>query len=412
MKIAVVGINHDTAITEVREKVSFTDTKKIDITNYLLDNGVKECVILSTCNRSEIYIADTEDNIDKSIESVKKVYEEKAKPEEINKYLFIKEDIKAIYHLYEVTSGLKSIVLGEDQILGQVKEAHLLAMELGGSQKTLNKLFREAITTSKKVKNKLKISEHPLSISYIGVKFLNEHIQLKGKKALVIGLGKMGKLSLKYLINENLSTLYMSNRSHGKLVNIQDEYPNVIPISYEQRYEILKEVDILITATACPHHIICKEDMPKLTKKLYVMDMALPRDVDQRLSQLDFVNLYNIDNLKEIVTLNESKRKELSEKAKNIIDQDVLDFIQWLKTLKVDPIIKNMYEKCQEVEKDTMEYINRKIDLSKRDKKIIEKIISSSFKRIIRNPAIKLKEIEDKEKLETYIKVMEELYGL
>ena len=141
MKIAVVGINHDTAITEVRERVSFTDTKKIDITNYLLDNGVKECVILSTCNRSEIYIADTEDNINRSIESVKKVYEDKAKPEEINKYLFIKEDIKAIYHLYEVTSGLKSIVLGEDQILGQVKEAHLLAMELGGSQKTLNKLL-------------------------------------------------------------------------------------------------------------------------------------------------------------------------------------------------------------------------------------------------------------------------------
>lgn len=412
MNISVIGINHDTATTKIREKVAFTDSTKIETTTHLLDSGIKECIILSTCNRSEIYIYSEKENIDKDIEIVKDIYRKKSNIKTIDKYFFIKKDIKAIYHLYEVSAGLKSIVLGEDQILGQVKEAHRLAMEIGGSQKRLNKLFREAVTTAKKVKKELKISEIPLSISYIGVKFLKEKVDLKGKKALIIGLGKMGKLALKYLVEEGMDQIFMSNRSHDKLYELKNDYENVIPIDYDDRYNIIKDVDILITATGCPHHVIRKEDMRTVKKDLYILDMALPRDVEESVEEIEKVNLYNIDSLKEISKENEIKRRELSKKARNIIDKDIISFKHWIDTLKVDPIVKSMSDKASEVEKDTLEYIFRKIELNSRDKKIMEKIIHSSFKRIIRNPAIKLKQIDDKEKLDEYIEMMSDIYEL
>jgi len=412
MNISVVGINHNTATTDIREKVAFTDSMKIETTTYLLDSGVKECIILSTCNRSEIYIYSEGGNVDRDIEVVKNIYRKKSDIKQIDKYFFVKKEIESIYHLYEVAAGLKSIVLGEDQILGQVKEAHRLAMEIGGSGKRLNKLFRESVTTAKKVKKELKISEIPLSISYIGVKFLKEKIDLKGKKALIIGLGKMGNLALKYLEEENLNQIFMSNRSHDKLYKIKELYENVTPIEYDDRYNIIKDIDILITATACPHHIIRKKDMKKLEKNLYILDLALPRDVEEDVEEIENVNLYNIDNLKEISEKNEVKRKELSKKAKSLINEDIISFKNWIDTLKVDPIVKSMSDKCEEIEKNTLEYIFRKIDLSSRDKKIMENIIHSSFKRIIRNPAIKLKQINDKEKLDKYIEMMSDIYEL
>ncbi|RKD30620.1 glutamyl-tRNA reductase [Thermohalobacter berrensis] len=411
MKIAVVGVNHDTAPAKVREKVSFTDSKKIEATNYLLDEGIKEVVILSTCNRSEIYIADREKKISEKIKIIKDFYKNYSKANNIENYLFVKEGKEALFHLYSVAVGLKSIVLGEDQILGQVKDAHTFAMELGASKKILNKLFREAVTTAKNIKSQLKISEHPLSVSYIGIKFLKEQLgSLEGKKALVIGLGKMGRLALEYLLEEKLDKVYMSNRSHERVVNIKKCYPKVNPIDYDERYNILNEVDILVTATASPHTIIKSEDMPTLEKELYIMDMAMPRDVDDKVKDISKVYLFNIDDLKKISSENEKKREELSRRAKDIINSDIDEFINWLKTIKVDPVIKALNRQCSKVQEDTLEYIYRKLELNSREKKIIQKMLNSALKRIIRNPILKLKELDDEEKLEEYIELLDNLF--
>ena len=175
MDIAVIGINHNLSPIGIREKVSFTDTKKIEATNILLDKDLREVVILSTCNRSEIYISCEE--IEVGIDIVKNFYEEFFQLNEVSLYLFSKKDNEAIEHLFNVTSGLDSLVIGEDQILGQVKGAHELAMKIGSSKKLFNKLFREAITTAKEVKTVTKISQQPLSISYIGIKLLKEKIK-------------------------------------------------------------------------------------------------------------------------------------------------------------------------------------------------------------------------------------------
>ncbi len=409
MKVAVIGVNHNTAPIKVREKVSFTESRKIEGINCILDYGIKEVVILSTCNRSEIYIVGKE--IEEKIEMVKDFYEDFFDAKEIRPYLFEKKNEEAIFHIYSVASGLDSIVLGEDQILGQAKEALLFSMELGASGKVLNKLFREAITTAKNIKCSTKISEHPLSISYIGVKFLKEKLgSLKNKKALIIGVGKMSTLALKHLLEEELEEIYMTNRSHKKVLDLKNDFPMVKAIPYENRYEILKDMDMVITATASPHTVIKAQDMPKINKNLYIMDIALPRDVEDPVSEVENVWVYDIDDLKKISHENEQKRMELSMVARGIIDESIEEFQDWMKSIKVDPTIKSLHEKCEEIEKDTLGYIYRKLDLDNREKKIIEKMLSSAMKRVVREPIIKLKEIRDEGKREDYINVIEDLF--
>ncbi|GKZ03899.1 hypothetical protein ANS017_04370 [Paraclostridium bifermentans] len=297
MDFAVVGVNHNNTPINIRETVSFTDTQKIEGINFLLDNGIEEAIILSTCNRSEVYIYSN--NISDKVEVVKNFYQDYFDVESIEEFLFNKTGEEAIKHVFNVSAGLDSLVLGEDQILGQVKDAHDFARQLGSSKKVFNKLFREAITVSKDIKTTTKISHQPLSISYIGIKCLKEKMgSLENKNALVIGLGKMSKLAMKHLEEEQLNNIYVTNRSYEKLKSIQEEYKNLIPIKYEDRYEVMDKVDIVISATASPHTVLKKAEMPKTSNKLIMMDIALPRDIDKNLNEFENIEVYDIDDLK------------------------------------------------------------------------------------------------------------------
>ncbi|QQY79552.1 glutamyl-tRNA reductase [Keratinibaculum paraultunense] len=409
MNLALIGVNHNISPIEVREKVSFTESMRIEASSMLLDKSINEIVILSTCNRSEIYIAS--ENIENSTKEVKKFYSVFFNFPQIEKYLFIKKGKEVVDHLYMVASGLDSLVLGEDQILNQVKEAMIFSMDLGFSGKVLNKLFMEAIKEGKKIKTNLKISEIPLSTSYIGIKLLKKEIGcLEGKKALIIGAGEISKLALQYLCEEELDKIYVANRTNNKLKDMFNEFPYLIPIEYKDRYKVLNDVDIMITATSAPHVIITHEHIPIINKKLYILDLALPRDVDPKVKNIENIILYHIDDLKKISEHNQQKREELSEKAKVIIDEDVKEFIEWMESIKVDPVLKSLNERCLEIKEDTMKYINRKLDLNQREKKIIDKMLSSALKRVIREPIKNLKSIE-KESVDSYIEMLNKLFN-
>lgn len=413
MNIAVIGINHNKASISIREKVSFTDTKKIEAINILLEKDIDEIVILSTCNRSEIYISSKK--IESSIKTIKKFYEEFFDCEEIGDYLFSKIGDEAIEHLFEVTSGLDSVVIGEDQILGQVREAHEFSMELGASKKLFNKLFRDAITTSKEIKTRTKISEHPLSISYIGIKLLKEKIgSLQNKNILIIGLGKMNLLTMKHLEEEHVGKIFISNRSIEKFKDIQSQYNNIEWVEYKDRYKVLENnnIDIVISATSAPHLVIKKEDLPAINHKTYFMDLALPRDIDYSIDKLENIEVYCIDDLKELQDENDSIRIQLAKDAYEIIKGKINEFIDWQDISIIDPTIQSLNNKCATIKDDTLDYIYRKVDLSNRDKKIVEKMLTSALKRVIREPIINLKQVKDKEKREEYMRVIEELFDI
>ena len=413
MNIGVVGVNHNLAPINVREAVSFTDTKKIEAINILLDSEIDEIVILSTCNRSEIYISG--ENIQQKVDEVANFYKDYFGVKDIEQYLFKKTNLEAIQHLFDVTAGLDSLVVGEDQILGQVKDAHEFCMKLGATKKVFNKLFRDAVTTSKEIKTITKISQQPLSISYIGVKLLKEKMgTLEGKNALIVGLGKINLLTLNHLEEENVKNIYIANRNIEKTKEIENKFDNIIPIEYSDRHKIIQEksIDIVISATSSPHLVIKYDDMPKLDKKIYIMDIALPRDIDTKLKELNYVELYDIDDLKEIHDKNDIKRNELAQKAQEIIKIKIDEFTEWLDLTFIDPTIQSLNSKCIEIKEDTLEYIFRKIDLNQREQKIIDKMLGSALKRVIREPIINLKQVKNKGQREEYIKVIEDLFEI
>lgn len=409
MEFACVGLNHYTAAAEIREKAAFSDMKKVEVINYFLDMGIDEVIVLSTCNRSEVYIAGASGNID----NVKQYFGEVIGLKDYEKYLYVKTNEEALYHIFSVAAGLDSIVVGEDQILGQVKDAHSLAMSIGGSKKFLNKIFREAVSTAKKIKASLKISEHSLSISYISVKFLKEKLgSLEGKSVLIVGLGNMGRLALTYMLEEKVKDIYVTYRNSPKLFHLLEQYPMVKTVNYKCRYKMLSQVDILICATSAPHLVIRASEMKKPEKEIFIMDMAIPRDVEDKVSRFDKVHLYNVDDLKSIAGFNEKTRERLSEEAKAIIASDLEVLKTWFNSSSVDPVIKSLKEKCSIIEADTLDYLYRKLDLNNRDKKIVEKMLSSALKRLIREPILRLKEIDEDSKRNEYARVLNELFQI
>lgn len=411
MQIALIGLNQNSAPIEIRNRAAYTDSQKIEAINILLDMGLEEVVILATCGRNEIYICDLEKEIQHSIQKVEAFFQEFFGIPDIRSHLYIQTGEKAVRHLMTVACGLDSIVLGEDQILGQVKEAHRLSLDLGASKKVLNRLFRDAVTASKRIKTELKISEHPMSISYIGVKFLLQKLgTFENKRFLIIGTGKMGRLALNYVMESRPGAVYMTNRNHQKVIDLRQDFPDIQMIPYENRYQILPEVDVVITATASSHSVIRFKDMPPLKGPLAFMDMAVPQDIEPQVATIPGVSLFNVDSLMRISEENENRRRLLAEEAQLLIENDLAEFATWMHSVKADPAIVSLNALRKQVEEDTFDYLNRKLVMDHRDRKLMEKMISSALKRMIREPIMKLKSLKDEEEITQYTQLIEDLF--
>lgn len=412
MSFAVIGVNHRNCPIEVREKVSLTHSKVLAGLHYLKEEQeLQEVVMLSTCNRSEVYIYD--DQIQSAIKKVIHFYESHFENKESSPYLFVYEKEEAIKHLFRVAAGLDSIVVGEDQILGQVKKAHSDAMSEHTSGKVLNKIFREAISTAKQIKSEVKISENPLSISHIAVKFLKEKQgTLQGKKALVIGTGQMNELTIKYLWEEEIGTIYVTNRTHSKAVALTESYEGLISIPYEERYNMLNEVDIVISATASPHIILQNERMPEIIKPLDIMDIAMPRDIDETIGEKEGVHVYDIDDLKGISDANNTRRHELAQMAEAMIQVDIKKLSKWLDALNVADVVQGLEAYCNEIKLHTGKLLSKKVVGQEMDEASINIVMAEVLKRCMRTPIARLMTTEDEAERIRYAKVLTELFEL
>ncbi len=411
MEILVVSVNHNTAGAEDREKVSMTTSQRIDLMNDLLDEGIHEIIALSTCNRTELYAAVPRNEKRKYLELLTQVFINKSKDDGFEACIHRCSGDRAVKHIFRVAAGLDSVVIGEDQILGQLRDAHELALDMGASGKFLNRTVRDAIATAKFIKTDTKISEEPISVCSIGIKFLESQLgSLKGKTALVVGTGKMGRQALSYLNGMELGRLMMTNRTHHKGVEVARKYDDVEVIPYDERYECLKEVDILISATGSPHVIFKDELVPVLDKELTVLDMAIPRDVEGKLGKRDGVTVHVVDDLKAISDENTKKRIELSIIAGEMVDRVVETHMTWMLTSRVDPVIRRFSDKRDKVCSDTLDILHKKIKLDEKEKALLEKMLQSALKRMVREPIINLKKIEDTATQENVIDVIEHLF--
>ena len=286
-----------------------------------------------------------------------------------------------------------------------------MALDLGASKKFLNKTVRGAIATAKLIKTETRISDEPISVCSIGIKHIEHELgTLEGKSALVVGTGKMGRQALSYLHEMKLSKLLMTNRTHHKGVELARSYDEVEVVSYDDRYEVVKNVDILISATGSPHIIFKEALMAERDKPLTILDMAIPRDIDSEIGLRDKVRLIVVDDLKAISDENAEKRKALGKIAEGMVDEAVEEHMTWMLTSRVDPVIGKLAQKREQICVDTLDILNKKIKMDEKEKAILEKMLQSALKRMVREPIINLKKVEDSLEQDNMITVVEHLF--
>jgi glutamyl-tRNA reductase len=335
MKIFVVGINFRTSPVEIREKLSFIESEQVTVMEKALEvDGNMECVIISTCNRTEVYLhADgrfKDDEIEAILCDLKGLDHAAMK-----KYFYAYSGYSAVKHLFKVVAGLDSMVIGEDQILGQAKSAHSLARDHKASGVYLNTLFRDAITAAKRAKTDTELSKCPISTGTLAIKGAEGEFggSLNGLTAMVIGsTGDIGSNVLKTLAQKGLKKLYAAVRLHRSGAEVQVFTSGTSLIDYDDRYDVFDECDIIVSATSSPHYTITKDVLQKsivTSRKRFFIDLAVPRDIDSDVADIENCRYINIDDINNISCDNIARRMEEGERALAILEKYIEHFEKW-----------------------------------------------------------------------------------
>lgn len=417
MNALVIGLNHNTADIEVREKFAFNGSK--------LDEGLKafkelsvveEGIILSTCNRVELY-ANVSD-IDKAILDIKGFLSSfhNIPLESLNRALYIYTDKEAVRHIFRVASSLDSMIVGEPQILGQVKDAFELALQKKTTGVLLNKLMKKAISVAKRVRTETKIAENAVSISFAAVELAKKiFTDLSKKVFMLLGAGEMAELAAKHLITSGVKEVLVSNRTYERACELAKELKGKA-VRFDDFINEMVRTDIVICSTGAPTYILTKSQMHKVMRErrqrqVFIIDISVPRNIDPEINDLENVYLYNIDDLQGVVDANIFERKKEAEKAEKIVDEEVEKFIKWQESLDSVPTIVALREKAEEIKKEELERLLNKLNnLSNEEKEAIECMASAIINKLIHPPTAALKNSsEDKEVL---VAVIRRLYGL
>lgn len=407
MEIAVVGVSYKEATVQIRGEVAFTTSMKEEATHELLASGLEEFLIISTCNRSEIYIATKDMNCDLKI--VEKYFVKMAGPM-IVPYLFVKKYEVALQHIYQVAMGLDSLIVGEDEILGQMKRSLHCGIELGSCRKYMTKVVREAITFSKKVRHAYKLSENQLSVASIGIKYLKDiYGDLRDKKILLIGTGTMGQLILRYLESEKIKDVYLTNRTFNR---DKVEYyvgKSIHVIDYTQRYDYIKHMDIIISATSSPHTIIKSARMGLLKKQTTFLDMAVPRDIDLDIDDMELAHVITLDTFSSISDKHRKLRLETAGQINRLILEEVKELELWILRTKVDGVILEFHKKQSKIIANSVKQLE-KMNLSKENKALVKELLERSTWQMIKEPIQQLKALKEVEDIDHYKMVIENLF--
>ncbi|EMA6342788.1 glutamyl-tRNA reductase [Bacillus cytotoxicus] len=418
MHILVVSVNYRTAPVEIREKLTF-QAAELERAMMTLQSqkSVLENVIVSTCNRTEIYAV--VDQLHTGRYYIKKFLADwfQLEIEEVSPYLSIFEQDGAIEHLFRVTCGLDSMVVGETQILGQIRNSFLTAQEVKATGTIFNELFKQVITLAKRAHSETTIGESAMSVSYAAVE-LGKKIfgDLTDCHVLILGAGKMGELALQNLYGSGARKVTVMNRTFTKAETMAEKYMgHAKPLSELQC--ALLEADILISSTGSSNYVITKEMMKKVERMrsgrpLFMVDIAVPRDIDPEINELEGSFLYDIDDLQDVVEANRAERLKEAEKIQFMIEEEIVLFKNWLNTLGVVPLISALREKALGIQSETMRSLERKIPtLSDREKKVISKHTKSIINQLLKDPILVAKELageeEATEKLALFAKIFD-----
>ncbi|MGE5576260.1 MAG: glutamyl-tRNA reductase [Syntrophothermus sp.] len=419
MHIVTVGLNHKTAPVEVREKLSFAGTRRETGLQRLKEQPrLQEAVILSTCNRTEIYAAS--EDLTGARQSVVGFLNEvqQGLENQLERYLYNFYDLEAVQHLFVVASGLDSMILGEPQILGQVKEALAVAQERKTVAAYLSKLFQHSVEVGKRVRTETEIGQNAVSISYAAVELARKIFgALEGKVVLIVGAGKMSELTVKNLQEHGASAILVTNRTYERACQLARDFGGE-PVAFEALGETLQKADIVISSTGAPHLVIHYDTVQEVmrarrNRSLFLVDIAVPRDIDPKVNELDNVYLYNIDDLHSVVETNLQKREQQVKRAEIIISEELKEFSQWWSSRQVVPLIRALREHGDGIWQQELEKLfSRLPNLDEKGKNQVTAMAQAIVNKLLHDPVVFLKQAANDGRRAQYLEVMPELFGL
>lgn len=420
MSIVVIGLNHKSAPIEVREKVSLSRPQIVKYSDIIRSvDAYSGCAILSTCNRTEFY-CNTEDP-DEALKVIQNMVAERSgiTVDELIKYIYIAKDRAAVHHLFSVSAGLDSMVLGESQIQGQVQEAYEIALTEGLSDNIINTLFMNALTVGKRVRTETQIDRQAVSISSAAVEMAQSFFgDLSDKTVLVLGAGETSELTSRHLVSNGISSIMVANRTYERAQWLAEEIGgkavrlDLLPV-------FMQEADIIISSTASPKYFIVPEDLnphlPLREKPLLIIDIAVPRDIDPAVGKLPHVTLYDIDDLHNVVERNKAYREKEAIGAEQIVEEELEDFYFWLDSLWVVPTIVRMREQVEDIkDREIQKAKNRITNITPREEQIIDKLANSIVNQWLHRPIVNMKALAGKriDRMECYIQAINDIWDL
>ncbi len=398
--IMVVGLNYRTSPVEVRERFTFAEEDLAEAVKQLKQTkSILEGVIVATCNRTEIYaVVDRHHLCGHYVRTFMEQWFGMRR-DQFTQHLYMYEDEQAIEHLFRVASGLDSMVIGETQILGQVRDAFLLAQRQKATGTLFNMLFKQAVTLAKRAHAETSIGEAAVSVSYAAVE-LGKRIfgQFAGKTVMIMGAGKMSELTVKHLYANGADRVLVVNRTYERAVELADKF-NGIPLTYADAVRRLPEADVVISSTGSQEYVLTMKQVEEAmqqrkSRPLFMIDIAVPRDLDPAISSVANVFLYDIDDLEGIVESNLEQRKREAVKIDAMIEADLEAYRQWYKTLGVVPLIRALQTKAEAIHQETMGSLMNKLpDLDEHELKVIRKLTKSIVNQMMQDPIVRIKDM-------------------
>ena len=412
----VIGLNHRYAPVAFREKLAFPKNEMPSVLFHLRNIGaIPESLVLSTCNRVEIY--GVSGNLSLAREELVRFlcFYHAVAEEALCRSVYFYEGEEAVRHLFRVASGLDSMVVGEYEILGQVKESYRLASQEGNVKSLLHQFFERALRTAKRVREETEIARGAVSVSSVAVELAEKIFgRLSQERILILGTGKVSELTLKRLMKGGSRSVWVASRTRERAEELARKYP-IQPISFEMWKEYLKDADIVISSTAAPHPIIHYEDVKQITalrkhKPLFIIDLAVPRDTEEKVNTLDDVYLYNIDDLQTVCHSNMKFREKEVAKCEAIIEKQMEDFLRWLKRIESAPTIQKLQAHLDAIIEEELRLAAA--SRSEAELEDLRRILLRIKGKLLHDPLMKLKEAQGQGGGHHYHEALQTLFDL
>ncbi len=419
MNLALLGINHRTAPVEVRERMHIPESRLAQAVSDLVHReGIREGLILSTCNRVEV-MTSAEDSVD--AEPIIQQFLAEHHRFELGPYqrfFYHYQQQEVVRHLFRVASSLDSMILGEPQILGQLKRAYALAHEAGGLNASLKEIVSQALAVGRRVRRETALGSAAVSVSYAAVELAKKIFgSLEGRTIFVIGAGKMSELAAKHLLRSGASAIYVTNRTYERAVQLAAAFRGTA-IAFEQLFEHLPKADIVISSTGAAGYVVNKEDVAKIlsarrNRPVFFVDIAVPRDIDPLVNELDNAFVYDIDDLGQVVEANKKQREREAVWAEEIVQEEVQKTMRRLASRDLVPTIVALEDRLNAIREGEVERYNSRLgNLTPEQRQAVDALTRGIMNKILHGPITELKNGAGQPEQAALVRLVRKIFGL